>query len=175
MMSDTSPDTPTADVDNAQVNAVTPDSNAEGKESPDRMTADEEKGQDDAIAKEDAATAAEDDSIFLDVRRMEEGEGEAFKDEVFPEVICGLPSFDRPVAAPIGRCNPRNRLNVISLSVLAACVVGALIITVVSIVTNKLTHAEIALLITFAALAMCVVPISCYCGLTCQATDSYFH
>ena len=172
-MSDTGPDTPTADVDNAHANAVTPDSNAEHKESPDRMTADKEKEQDNSNAKSDAPTTDEDDSLVLDLRQMEEGE--VFKDETAPEVIGASPSFERPVAAPSGYFNPRNRWMVISLSVLAACVIGAIIITTVSLVRNILTQAEIALLITFAVFAMCVVPISCYGGLLCQATDSYFH
>jgi magnesium-transporting ATPase (P-type) len=184
MMSDTSPDTPTPDVDNAQVNAVTPDSKAEGKESPDRMTADKENGQDDTVAKQDAPTADEDDSAACSVTKddnlqlMEEGEAITDKtkraEEVGSPVARERPSLERPIAAPMSSWNPRKRWMVISLCILAVCVIGALIITVISIVRNSLSQAEVALLITFAVLAICVVPISCYAGLTCTATDGYF-
>lgn len=184
MMSDKTPDTPTPtpDMDYAQVNAVTPDS--KGKESTDRMTADKENGHDDADAKQDAPTADEDDSAAFSatkddsLQRMEEGE--AIRDEMkiaedtCPPVTRARACIERPVAAPISNWHPRKRFMVISLCILAVCVVGALIITVVSIVTNRLTHAEVALLITFASIAICVVPILCYFGLTCTATDGYF-
>jgi hypothetical protein len=164
-MSETNLDTPTADLENGQVRAVTPDSKGDVKEN--GMKADEENGKEGAPFKLDSRPTDEDESSSTkdeDLQRMED----ATKYE-FPEVRASRAS----VPSQPSPWNPKKRWMCFTAIVLAACVAGALIVTIVAIVNDELSHAMFSLLITFAVISICIVPISCYAGMMCVANDQW--
>lgn len=158
-------DTPTADVENGQVRAVTPEGKGHDKDN--GPQADAENGNAEVPFKLDSPTTDEDESASAkddDLQLMED----ATKDEV-PEVMASraaAPSQPSP-------WNPKKRWMCCTVAILAACVFGALIVIIVAIVNDHFTHAMFALLITFAVLAICIVPISCYGGMMCIANDQW--
>lgn len=162
-MSEINLDTPTADVENGQVPAVTPDNKGHDKDNGPQTDAG------DVPFKLESRTTDEDESASVKeedgLHRMED----ATKDYEFPEVMASRAIvYSQP-----SRWNPKKQWMCFTVGILAACVTGALIVIIVAIVNDELSHAMFSLLITFAVLAICIVPISCYAGMMCVANDQW--
>jgi hypothetical protein len=152
-------------VENGQVRAVTPEGKGHDKDNGPQVDA--ENGNAEVAFKLDSPTTDEDDCASAkddDLQLMEDD----YKDE-FPEVMASravIPSRPSP-------WNPKKNWMRCTVAILAACVFGALIVIIIAIVNDHLNQAMFALLITFAVLAICIVPISCYAGMMCIANDQW--
>jgi hypothetical protein len=167
-MSEVILDTPTADVENGQVRSVTPDSKGHDKENVPK--ADAENGSFEGPFKLDSPTTDEDEASAKDseLQHMES----AFKDEISDEIPDVMASRAAVPSQP-SPWNPKKRWMIFTVAILAACVFGALIVIIIAIVNDQINRAMYSLLITFAVLAICIVPISCYAGMMCIANDQW--